>query len=55
MSEREAGLLADAYRAFRARVHALALQENDPVVDADEFAAEREAVCAVWQALMETG
>ena len=55
MSEREAGLLADAYRAYRARVHSLALQEMNAVVGADEFAAEREAVSAVWQALMESG
>ena len=53
MTEREAHVLANAYRAYRARVHALALQEKDPVAGADEFAAEREAVGAAWQALME--
>ena len=53
ISERAAGTLADAYRAYRARVHALALQETRPVVAATEFAEQREAVGEAWRALME--
>ncbi len=53
MSERDAETLADAYRAYRARVHALALQETRPVVAAEEFAEQREAVGRIWRALME--
>ncbi|QKT03233.1 bifunctional [glutamate--ammonia ligase]-adenylyl-L-tyrosine phosphorylase/[glutamate--ammonia-ligase] adenylyltransferase [Ectothiorhodospiraceae bacterium 2226] len=49
----QAQLLSDAYRTFRARLHRLTLQGLPPVVPADEYAAEREAVSRVWQTLME--
>ena len=45
-------LLADAYRAFRKRVHELTLQELPPVVDAGEFAALRARVAALWREIM---
>jgi glutamate-ammonia-ligase adenylyltransferase len=48
----EAGLLADAYRTFRKRVHELTLQELPPVVDAAEFAELRARVAALWRRVM---
>ncbi|NKC10851.1 MAG: bifunctional [glutamate--ammonia ligase]-adenylyl-L-tyrosine phosphorylase/[glutamate--ammonia-ligase] adenylyltransferase [Gammaproteobacteria bacterium] len=48
-----AGTLADAYRAYRARVHALALQSEPALVDAQEFADERAQVRRLWAELME--
>ena len=53
MSQADAQTLADAYRAYRARVHELALQENRPVVAAGEFAEQRETVGRIWHALMD--
>ena len=50
----EAGLLADAYRTFRKRVHELTLQELPPVVDAAEFAELRARVAALWRRVMGT-
>ena len=50
----DARLLADCFRAYRARIHRLALQEiESAVVDAEELAGERAAVTALWQRLME--
>ncbi len=46
-------VLADAYRAYRARVHRLTLQEQPAIVGADEFAAERAAVQRLWRALLD--
>ena len=46
-------LLSETYRAFRARVHRLALQEQFAVVPEEEFAAQREGVLRIWQTLME--
>ena len=45
-------LLADAYRAYRGRMHELSLQESGAVVGAGEFAELREAVTAIWNRLM---
>ncbi len=42
-----AGLTA-AYRDIRSRINHLALQEEPPVVDQDEFASLRETVAGVW-------
>ena len=47
-------LLADAYRAYRGRMHELSLQEAGAVVGAGEFAELREAVTAIWSRLMGT-
>lgn len=41
-------MLADAYRTLRDRIHELALQEQDAVVEAGQFVREREAVRAAW-------
>ncbi len=53
LSQDEASLLADIYRTYRARVHALALQEQKAVVAEGEFRGLREQVTAIWQRLME--
>ena len=54
MPEEDVTLLADAYRAYRGRIHELALQESGAVVDAGEFVEYREAVTALWNRLMAT-
>ncbi|MEJ2508273.1 MAG: bifunctional [glutamate--ammonia ligase]-adenylyl-L-tyrosine phosphorylase/[glutamate--ammonia-ligase] adenylyltransferase [Gammaproteobacteria bacterium] len=48
----EAELLADAYRAFRARTHRLTLQEQSTVVDENELADFRRAVIRWWDEFM---
>jgi len=48
----EAELLADAYRAFRARTHRLTLQEQSTVVDENELADYRHAVSRWWDEFM---
>jgi [glutamine synthetase] adenylyltransferase / [glutamine synthetase]-adenylyl-L-tyrosine phosphorylase len=50
----EAALLADAYRAYRKRVHELTLQELPAVVAAGEFAELRAQVAALWRRVMGT-
>ncbi len=55
VSAEEATLLADAYRAYRARVHRLTLLERPALVTADEFAAQRAGVKRVWDRLLESG
>ena len=54
MPEEDVTLLADAYRAYRGRIHELALQESGAVVGAGEFVEYREAVTALWNRLMAT-
>ncbi len=49
----DAQLLADAYRAFRTRVHRVTLQEQPPLVPAEEYAETRAAVAQLWHRLME--
>ncbi len=46
-------LLIDAYRAYRARSHELALQGDERRLGEDEFVEYREAVLRIWQRLME--
>jgi glutamate-ammonia-ligase adenylyltransferase len=53
METRDVELLTDAYRAYRARVHALALQEETTVKSDGDFDHYRQGVVAIWQALME--
>jgi glutamate-ammonia-ligase adenylyltransferase len=48
-----AEMLADVYRTLRDRIHTLALQEQEAVVDAGQFARERDAVRTAWVALVE--
>jgi glutamate-ammonia-ligase adenylyltransferase len=45
-------VLTDAYRKYRERSHHLSLEQAEAVVDADEFAAQRAAVTAIWNATM---
>ncbi|MGD8710996.1 MAG: bifunctional [glutamate--ammonia ligase]-adenylyl-L-tyrosine phosphorylase/[glutamate--ammonia-ligase] adenylyltransferase, partial [Ectothiorhodospiraceae bacterium] len=48
----EARRLADAYRAYRARVHRLTLQEEAARVPADELSEYRTRVTELWNAYM---
>ena len=52
MPNDDAALLADAYRAFRGRIHEQSLQESEGVVSDEEFVDLREAVAAIWNRLM---
>ncbi|NNJ84166.1 MAG: hypothetical protein HKP13_04400 [Gammaproteobacteria bacterium] len=66
MSQQDADSLADAYRCYRAEVHALALQERQPLVGegvedegadnagmtGEPFAEQRAAVLRIWDGLM---
>ena len=52
MPDEDVTLLADAYRAYRGRMHELSLQEAKAVVGAGEFVELREAVTAIWNRLM---
>ena len=54
MPNEDVTLLADAYRAFRGRIHELSLQDSEGVVGNEEFAEFREAVIAIWNRLMVT-
>ncbi|MGA7540930.1 MAG: bifunctional [glutamate--ammonia ligase]-adenylyl-L-tyrosine phosphorylase/[glutamate--ammonia-ligase] adenylyltransferase [Steroidobacteraceae bacterium] len=45
-------VLTGAYRAYRTRTHHLSLAGEGAVIRAEEFAAERAAVTAVWQEVM---
>jgi glutamate-ammonia-ligase adenylyltransferase len=45
-------VLTGAYRAYRSRVHHLALEGREAHVAADEFVAERYAVTAIWNVTM---
>ena len=52
MPDDDVNLLADAYRAYRGRIHVLSLQESEGVVGEEEFAGFRAAVIAIWNRLM---
>ncbi len=45
--------LHDAYFAYRAQVHRLALQERPALVDGDAFGEQRRGVMAVWKRVMQ--
>ncbi len=53
MPQADVKLLADAYRAYRKRLHALTLQEVSGVVSDEEFGDYRAAVSRLWQDLIE--
>ncbi len=53
MKTEDVELLTDAYRAYRARVHALALQEESSATGDSALEHYREDVLRIWQALME--
>jgi glutamate-ammonia-ligase adenylyltransferase len=50
----DAGLLADAYRAYRARLHRLTLRGLPALVPDHEFAELRAGVQRLWRQMMET-
>ncbi len=54
MSGETAQLLADAYRAYRARAHQLTLLEESAAVDDGEFREQREAVAGIWDKIMQS-
>ncbi|HTU67281.1 MAG TPA: bifunctional [glutamate--ammonia ligase]-adenylyl-L-tyrosine phosphorylase/[glutamate--ammonia-ligase] adenylyltransferase [Steroidobacteraceae bacterium] len=45
-------VLTNAYRKYRERSHHLSLEQAEPLVPAEEFAAERAGVTAIWGATM---
>jgi len=45
-------VLTHAYRKYRERAHHLSLEKAEAVVPAEEFAEERAAVTAIWDATM---
>ena len=45
-------VLTAAYRAYRGRMHHQSLAGQDGLIGAEEFAAERSAVTAVWEEVM---
>jgi len=51
--QRTVDVLTDAYRKYRERSHHLSLEQAEPVVDAAEFATQRAAVTAIWNATMD--
>ncbi len=53
MAVEDVELLTDAYRAYRARVHALALQEETTMKGDGDFDHYRKGVVAIWQGLMD--
>jgi glutamate-ammonia-ligase adenylyltransferase len=52
ISANRARLLADAYRAYRARVHRLALQEEPALVTPEPLQAHRSRVADLWLEIM---
>ena len=52
LPDEDVTLLADAYRAYRGRIHELSLQESEGVVGDAEFVETRHAVAALWNRLM---
>lgn len=53
MAAADAQLLSDAYRAYRASVHQLTLQDEPALVAAEAYAELRAEVLRIWRALME--
>jgi glutamate-ammonia-ligase adenylyltransferase len=52
LSSEDAELLANAYRSYRKRTHALALQEQPAIVDDSAFQDYRSGVICLWNRLM---
>jgi len=50
LSMDEANRLQEIYRAYRLKLHRLSLNGESPLVEAEEFAAERQFVTSVWHA-----
>ena len=53
LPEGDVATLSDAYRAYRAEVHKLTLQERPAMVEGGPFAKQRAAVKRIWQRLFE--
>lgn len=53
MPDDDIQVLKDAYRAYRGRVHEMALQEQGGVISKDEFRHYRAGVLGIWVKLME--
>jgi glutamate-ammonia-ligase adenylyltransferase len=53
MSADDAAELGEAYRAYRAEVHRLTLQEQPAIVKEKEFRKERDNVTQIWRQLFE--
>ncbi len=53
LSGEQAQLLADAYRAYRTRVHRATLQEQPAVVPVEDVAELQQSVAEIWQSLMD--
>lgn len=53
MAKADAELLSNAYRAYRASVHKLTLQDEPALVAAEAFVELRAKVLRLWRALME--
>ncbi|WP_085717369.1 bifunctional [glutamate--ammonia ligase]-adenylyl-L-tyrosine phosphorylase/[glutamate--ammonia-ligase] adenylyltransferase [Pseudomonas sp. B28(2017)] len=51
MPVEDAGLLREAYKAYRSAAHRQALQKNPGVIPADQFADERQQVMRIWREL----
>jgi glutamate-ammonia-ligase adenylyltransferase len=52
MSDVDVQLLKDAYRAFRGRVHEMALQEQSAILGEEEFSDYRDGVSEIWRRFM---
>ncbi len=53
MAAADVALLSEAYRAYRRRLHRFALQDQQPMVAADEFSDFRQRVVALWRRWIE--
>ena len=53
MTQDDAGLLVDAYRTYRSRVHHLTLQEEPAVVPEETFRELSGEVAAIWHRVMD--
>jgi [glutamine synthetase] adenylyltransferase / [glutamine synthetase]-adenylyl-L-tyrosine phosphorylase len=52
LSENEAKTLLDAYFCLRGKIHHLALQEKERLVDNEMFVSSRQAVSAIWDRVL---
>lgn len=49
LTQSEVQSLQEIYRAYRSRLHRLALDDRSPLVDGSDFEEERGYVIALWQ------
>lgn len=54
LTAEQADTLADVYRTLRDRIHELSLQEQEALVEAGQFARERDYVRQMWVELVES-